>query len=141
MGLIYLLDTNIISEPTKQHPNQNVLQKLKQHNGRYAISSVTWHELNYGVDRMPVSQRKSLLQQYLHSLETSNLSILPYGKTAARWLATERHRLVSTGSTPAKEDSEIAAIAITNKLILARNTPDFELMNDVIIENWFLSEI
>ena len=141
MGLIYLLDTNIISEPTKKQPSQNVLQKLKQHNGQYAISSITWHELNYGVDRMPISKRKSLLQQYLYTLEKSNLSILPYDKTAARWLATERHRLISVGSTPAKEDSEIAAIAITNKLILAtRNTPDFELMNDVIIENWFLCE-
>lgn len=139
MGLVYLLDTNIISEPTKKHPNQNVLQKLKQHNRQYAISSISWHELNYGVDRMPIGKRKSLLQQYLHTLEKNKLSILPYDKAAARWLATERHRLISIGSTPAKEDSEIAAIAITNKLILAtRNTKDFESINDVILENWFL---
>ncbi len=139
MGLVYLLDTHIISEPTKKQPNQNVLQKLKQHNGQYAISSITWHELNYGVDRMPIGKRKSLLQQYLHTLEKNKLNILPYDKAAARWLATERHRLISVGSTPAKEDSEIAAIAITNKLILAtRNTTDFESINDVIIENWFL---
>jgi tRNA(fMet)-specific endonuclease VapC len=139
MGLVYLLDTNIISEPTKKQPNQNVLQKLKQHNGQYAISSITWHELNYGVDRMPIGKRKNLLQQYLHTLEKNKLNILPYDKAAARWLATERHRLISIGSTPAKEDSEIAAIAITNKLILAtRNTTDFESINDVIIENWFL---
>jgi tRNA(fMet)-specific endonuclease VapC len=137
--IVYLLDTNIISEPTKKQPNQNVLQKLKQHNGQYAISSITWHELNYGVDRMPIGKRKSLLQQYLHTLEKNELTILPYDKVAARWLAIERHRLISIGSTPAKEDSEIAAIAITNKLILAtRNTTDFESINDVIIENWFL---
>jgi tRNA(fMet)-specific endonuclease VapC len=139
MGLVYLLDTNIISEPTKKQPNQNVLQKLKQHNGQYAISSITWHELNYGVDRMPIGKRKNLLQQYLHTLEKNKLNILSYDKAAARWLAKERHRLISIGSTPAKEDSEIAAIAITNKLILAtRNTTDFESINDVIIENWFL---
>ena len=139
MGLVYLLDTNIISEPTKKQPNQNVLQKLKQHNGQYAISSITWHELHYGVDRMPTGKRKSLLQQYLHTLEKNKLNILPYDKAAARWLATERHRLISIGSTPAKEDSEIAAIAITNKLILAtRNSTDFEPINDVILENWFI---
>jgi len=136
---VYLLDTNIISEPSKQIPNENVLHKLKQHNGRYAISAITWHELNYGVDRMPASKRKSRLQQYLHVLEVSQLTILAYDKIAARWLATERNRLVSTGNTPAKEDSEIAAIAVTNKLILVtRNTTDFEPINELVIENWFI---
>ena len=139
MGLVYLLDTNIIFEPTKQTPNENVLHKLKQHNGRYAISAITWHELNYGVDRMPAGKRKSRLQQYLYALEVSHLAILAYDKIVARWLATERHRLVSTGNTPAKEDSEIAAIAVTNKLILVtRNTTDFEPINELIIENWFI---
>ncbi len=138
MGLIYLLDTNIISEPTKQTPNENVLKKLKQHNGQYAISAITWHELNYGVDRMPIGKRKSLLQQYLYALDTSKLTILSYDKIAARWLATERHRLVSIGNTPAKEDSEIAAIAVTNQLILVtRNTTDFEPIDELVIENWF----
>lgn len=139
MGLVYLLDTNLISEPTKQIPNENVLHKLKQHNGRYAISAITWHELNYGVDRMPAGKRKSRLQHYLHVLEVSKLAILPYDKRAARWLATERSRLVSIGNTPAKEDSEIAAIAVTNTLILVtRNTTDFEPINELIIENWFI---
>lgn len=139
MGIVYLLDTNIISEPTKQTPNDNVLEKLKQHNGQYAISAITWHELNYGVDKMPAGKRKSQLQQYLHVLEVSNLSILSYDKIAARWLASERNRLVLIGNTPAKEDSEIAAIAVTNKLILVtRNTTDFEPINTLIIENWFL---
>ncbi len=139
MGLVYLLDTNIISEPSKQTPNENVLHKLKQHNGRYAISAITWHELNYGVDRMPTGKRKSQLQHYLHVLEVSQLTILAYDKIAARWLATERNRLVSTGNTPSKEDSEIAAIAVTNKLILVtRNITDFESINELVIENWFI---
>ena len=140
MGLSYLLDTNIISEPTKQIPNPNVLQKLAQHNSQFAISSITWHKLNYGVDRMPEGKKKRLLQQYLHTLEKNQLPILPYDKTAARWLAQERHRLVASGNTLAKEDSEIAAIAVSNKLILVtRNTSDFELFNNLILENWFLA--
>jgi len=139
MGLIYLLDTNVLSEPTKQYPNKNILNKLKQHNGQYCISAITWHELNYGVDRMPMGKKKKLLQEYLHTLETSQLSILPYDKKAARWLAKERHRLTSTGNTPAKEDSEIAAIAVTNHLILVtRNTTDFDLFENLLVENWFI---
>lgn len=138
MGLTYLLDTNILSEPTKKEPNKKVMAKLKQYNGKYAISAITWHELNYGVDRLPEGKRKILLQQYLHTLERNNLAILSYDKLAARWLAKERHRLISTGNTPAKEDSEIASVATMNKLILVtRNTVDFELFDELIIENWF----
>ena len=140
MGLIYLLDTNVLSEPTKQYPNENLLNQLKRHNKQYCISAITWHELNYGVDRMPDGRKKKMLQQYLHILEIGNLPILPYDKNAARWLARERHRLISAGKTPAKEDSEIAAIAKTNNLILvSRNTTDFELFEGLIIENWFTS--
>jgi len=67
------------------------------------------------------------------------MPILSYDKSAARWLAKERHRLISTGNTPAKEDSEIASVAMVNKLILiTRNTVDFELFDGLIIENWFV---
>ncbi len=139
MGLNYLLDTNILSEPTKQIPNEKVLKKLKQYNGQYAISAITWHELNYGVDRLPEGRRKKRLQQYLYILESKGLPILSYDKIATRWLAKERCRLVSAGITPAKEDSEIAAVATTNKLILVtRNSKDFEVFDELIIENWFL---
>ena len=66
------------------------------------------------------------------------IAVLSYDKVAARWLAKERHRLVSSGNTPAKEDSEIAAVAKVNNLILVtRNTDDFILFDGLIIENWF----
>jgi predicted nucleic acid-binding protein len=46
----YLLDTNIIAEPTKPRPNQEVLDRLTQVAGDVAISSVTWHELWFGTE-------------------------------------------------------------------------------------------
>jgi tRNA(fMet)-specific endonuclease VapC len=39
----YLLDTNIIAEPTKPQPNQQVLDRIAQFEGEIAIFSVTWH--------------------------------------------------------------------------------------------------
>lgn len=138
MGLNYLLDTNILSEPTKKIPDVNVLAKLREHNGQFGIASTTWHELNYGVVKMPNGRRKKLLQAYLNTLEKNQLPVLPYDKKSAQWLATERHRLVVSGNTPAKEDSEIAAVAISHELILVtRNVTDFELFSGIIIENWF----
>jgi predicted nucleic acid-binding protein len=37
----YLLDTNIIAEPTKPQPNQQVLDRIAQFEGEVANSSVT----------------------------------------------------------------------------------------------------
>jgi tRNA(fMet)-specific endonuclease VapC len=39
----YLLDTDIIAEPTKPQPNQQVLDRIAQFEGEIAIFSVTWH--------------------------------------------------------------------------------------------------
>lgn len=41
----YLLDTNVIAEPTKPQPNQQVLNRFTQLAEEVAISSISWHEL------------------------------------------------------------------------------------------------
>jgi tRNA(fMet)-specific endonuclease VapC len=45
VSLRYLLDTNILSEPTKQVPNSNVLVKLQQHRSEIASASVVLHSI------------------------------------------------------------------------------------------------
>ena len=43
MGLMYLLDINILSEPVKPAPNEKVIAKLGQHAGEYVTTSTVWH--------------------------------------------------------------------------------------------------
>ncbi|XXG31415.1 MAG: hypothetical protein WJ306_02125 [Ferrovum myxofaciens] len=100
MGMKYLLDTNVLSEPTKPQPNLHVLDRLEQmHNGQYCTAVTVWHELNYGVARIADSRRKQDLITYLKSLEQSGLIILPYEKNAGLWLAQERGRLAKQSVT------------------------------------------
>lgn len=138
MGLTYLLDTNILSEPVKPYPNEHVLNKLSQHSGQYCTSVTVWHELHYGVERMTDSKRKKSLFAYLDTLEQGGLIVLPYEKMAGQWLAKERGRLSKRGITIPYADGEIAAIAHTNQLTLVtRNTVDFEIYRELKIQNWF----
>ena len=77
-------------------------------------------------------------QQYLFETILPVIPIIEYDRKAAKWHALERARLSSVGLTPAFADGQIAAIASTNKLILAtRNTKDFIHFGDLTIENWF----
>lgn len=134
----YLLDTNIIAEPTKVKPNPQVLDRLNQCAEEVAISSISWHELWFGIKRLPSSRKRQHLEDYLESLVSANLPILPYGADAGRWFAAERSRLIKIGLSPSYPDGQIAAIAKVNDLILVtRNTSDYANFEGLIVENWF----
>jgi tRNA(fMet)-specific endonuclease VapC len=139
MGRIsYLLDSNILSEPARLKPDDNVLEKLANHDGEYATASIVWHELVYGSELLAASRRKKQLQSYLAMLLVNGLRILPYDQTAADWYAKERARLKRQGKTCAYADGEIAAIAVSRNLTLVtRNTKDFDSFQDLSLQNWF----
>lgn len=141
MGLKYLLDANILSEPTKKQPNANVMHKLGIHAGEYGTAVTVWHEMHYGVERLEDSRRKASFVAYLEALGRSGLPVLPYEKNAGLWLAQERGRLARRGITIPFADGEIAAIACANQLTLVtRNVDDFSMYESLPIENWFAPE-
>lgn len=136
--IIYLLDSNILSEPARLKPDGTVLQRFFDNDGDYATSAIVWHELVYGCELLAMSKRKKQLQSYLAMLLANGLRVLPYDQTAADWYAKERARLQQQGKTCAYADGEIAAIAVTQNLILVtRNTQDFENFQNLILQNWF----
>ncbi|MBU7582822.1 MAG: type II toxin-antitoxin system VapC family toxin [Nostoc sp. TH1S01] len=139
MTLRFLLDTNILSEPARPIPNANVLQKLEIHKSEVAVSSIVIHELLYGCLRLPESKRRDSLWNYIYESVLS-LPVLDYDLKAAQWHAQERARLSQIGKTPAFVDGQIASIAYNNNLILVtNNVSDFEVFNNLTIENWFVN--
>lgn len=139
MSIKFLLDTNIISESIKLQPNDIFLECFRQNLEESAIASVTWHELLYGLYRLPESRRKQNLSDYLTEVIQARMIILPYCDAAAGWFAAERSRLTALGRMPSYPDGQIAAIAQVNHLILVtRNISDFADFEGLAIENWFV---
>lgn len=66
--IIYLLDSNILSEPARLKPDDNVLYQLANYDGNYATAAIVWHELVYGCELLAASKRKNQLQSYLDML-------------------------------------------------------------------------
>ncbi|MGD7037463.1 MULTISPECIES: type II toxin-antitoxin system VapC family toxin [Methylotuvimicrobium] len=133
-----MLDSNILSEPARLKPDDNVLQQLADHDGEYATAAIVWHELVYGCELLAASKRKKQLQSYLAMLSANGLMVLPYDQAAADWYAKERARLQRQGLTCAYADGEIAAIAVSQNLTLVtRNTKDFDNFQNLALENWF----
>ena len=127
----FLLDTNVISEPPRAHPSAKLLRRLEQHEGQIAIGAVTWHEIVYGLERMPAGRKKEGLRAYF-AVVRATLPILPYDVRAAAWHAQERARMKKT---PPFVDGQIAAIAATNDLTLVTADADFGPF-DVKVVNW-----
>jgi tRNA(fMet)-specific endonuclease VapC len=111
---------------------------LSSNEGKFAISSVVWHELYFGMFRLPESKKRNMLEKYLHETISPCLPILPYDENAAQLHGELRASLASKGLTPAFTDSMIASICLVNNLILVtRNVNDFKIFIDLKIENWF----
>ena len=137
----YLLDTNIISEPARPDPNAAVVDRIEELSREVALSAPVWHELIYGVERMPEGKRRTYLADYLTVVVRPSMPIIPYDRAAAHWHGTARAALEAQGRPQPFARGQIAAVAATRSLILVtRNTPDFEpyaRVGDLHIENWF----
>ncbi|MCQ2604677.1 MAG: type II toxin-antitoxin system VapC family toxin [Spirochaetia bacterium] len=140
--VIYLLDTNIVSELTKPRPNTKVIHKLTELQHLCAISSTTWNELLFGIKIMSAGKRKDFLFSKLVNDIQAAFHIIPYDDHASWIHADLRAKLRETGKIKSFQDTQIASIAIANQMVLVtRNSVDFQPIQEVssvfYLENWF----
>lgn len=132
----YLLDSNVLSEPLKARPDEGLVQSLHAHQDRLLLCSPVWHELVYGCLRLPDSQRRRRIEEYLDQV-VSRLPLIGYDREAALWHARERARLESVGRPAPLGDSLIASIAGAHNLILVTaNLQDFQHFEGLRLEDW-----
>lgn len=137
----YLLDSNVISEIIKPEPSFSVIKKLAEHSGDCAISVTTWHELIYGIEQLEESYRKTQLSNFIQNDVKQSFKIIPYTENTAKLHAEIRAKLKKEGILLPFADSQIAAIALENRMTLAtRNTKDFVQITEYFplkLENWW----
>ena len=137
----YLLDSNIVSEPSKPVPNEKVLVKLSANRKDCVISTVSFFEMLHGVLILPDGRRKQRLLTYLNEDVEPFYKFLSYDLNASKVQAEITAKLEAIGRPTPYADTQIASIAIANDLILVtRNVKDFAIIKDnfnLQIENWF----
>lgn len=142
MRLVYLLDTNVVSEPLKQNPDPTVLDRLRAHERLMCIAAVVWHELLYGMERLADGARKRRIAAYLFDVVAPGLPVLDYNASTAAIHATMRRDAEAAGSTLGFADGLIAATARANNCILVtRNTADFSAVGGLLHEDWFTPDV
>ncbi|ELS00216.1 type II toxin-antitoxin system VapC family toxin [Gloeocapsa sp. PCC 73106] len=137
MSLRFLLDSNVLSEPLRPQPNENVMNMLSHHENEIATATIVWHELLFGCYRLPDSKKRTKIEKYLEEVVKPKIPLLPYDAKAATWHSQERVRLVQLGKTPPFADAQIAAIAQVSGLILVTNNVlDYRNFHKLQVENW-----
>jgi toxin FitB len=120
-----LVDTNVISEFSRQSPDLNVLawrQSCQLTAPKLTISAITLDEVAFGISRRPSARLMNWLDSFTHLHE-----VLPISEAIARRAGEMRAQLDSVGVTRSQADMLIAATAQIHGLTLVtRNVSDFE---------------
>jgi predicted nucleic acid-binding protein len=120
--LLFLADTNVLSELIKSRPDAGV---VAWSNGvsRLALSVITIEEIQYGLARRPNAVVAAWYEQALLQIAEP----LPVTVAIARVAGTLRGQLAARGVARTQADMLIAATAQVHRLTLVtRNTRDFE---------------
>jgi predicted nucleic acid-binding protein len=123
----FLLDTNVLSEPTKKRPNPGVIEWLETlPDDLIYVSVISLGEIRRGIDRLASAKKKSTLERFLFdvNLRYSQNTLAVDTKVADRWgRLVDSLEKARSNLTPA--DALIAATALEHSLTIASRDADF----------------
>ncbi len=123
----YLFDTNILSELARPEPQQSVVDFVASVPIAW-LSTITLHELEYGIALIPKGARRDAIKQFIDGLVGAYSDyIIPIEQREAQEAALLRALLKQQGKVLHLADSLIAGTAKVHDLtVVTRNIKDFE---------------
>ena len=131
------MDTNVISELTRNVPHPGVVAFLEEQDELW-LPSVVIHELEYGIQLLPPGNRRDHLY-FIQRIIVSEYDdrILALDRDGAEWAAQFRAQFRRSGRVLDLGDAFIAGIAKANGLTIAtRNVADFQGVEVDVINPW-----
>ena len=124
--MTYLVDANVLSEPTRPSPDAKVVDWLSAHERTLCVDSVVLGELYLGVLSLPAGRRRTGLEQWFEALSRT-IVCLPWDAAVSRQWAKLVVALKRKGTPVPLLDGMIAASALEHGLTVAtRNMSDFK---------------
>ena len=124
--MIYLVDANLLSEPTKQAADGRVVTWLNANESNLIVDSIIVGELRIGILALPRGRKRARLEQWYETVVETIDCIVWDATISQRWAALVVE-LKRKGEIVPLLDGMIAATALQHDLIVAtRNTRDFE---------------
>ena len=135
-----LLDTNVLSELLRAQPAQGVLAWIAaQPAERLFVSAVTQAEMLLGARLLPAGKRRQQLEAALDAMFREDFAarVLPFDAGCAAPYAAVVAGRRSAGKPISQFDAQIAAIALSHRLVLVtRNLTDFQGCGLTLANPW-----
>jgi predicted nucleic acid-binding protein len=130
----YLVDANVLSEPTKPEPNARVVEWLRNNERHIVVDPIILGEVRFGILLLPHGKRRTRLERWFED-GVQRVICLPWeAETGMRWAKLLAALRASGRAMPVK-DSLIATAALVHDLIVVtRNRADFEKADVEIID-------
>jgi predicted nucleic acid-binding protein len=124
---MFLIDTNVLCEPTRQQADESVGRWLLSQPS-VKVSALSLMEIEYGLARLPQGQKRDRLTKWLEAvLASSAVEIVAVDAAVARSAGRLKVLAESRGRPRPLADLIIAACAqVTGSVVATRNTADFE---------------
>jgi len=124
--MTYLIDANVLSEPTKARPDSKVVAWLTAHEGDFVVDSIVLGELSFGILALPKGRKRVQLEEWFNAV-VSAIECLPWDAAVSLRWAGLLVELKRKGITLPVLDTMIAATALEHNLTVAtRNLRDFK---------------
>jgi predicted nucleic acid-binding protein len=122
----YLVDANVLSEPTRPAPVSKVVEWLAHHEREIVVDPIILGEVRFGILLLRKGKRRTNLERWFDA-GVHRLHCLPWeAETGLRW-AQLLAALRAGGRAMPVKDSLIAATALVHGLtVVTRNRADFE---------------
>ena len=122
----YLVDANVLSEPTKPEPNPVVVQWLRRNEREIVVDPVILGEIRFGILLLPRGKRRARREAWFDEGVKRVRSVPWDAASGLRWAELLAALRASGRAMPIK-DSLIASTALVHQLTVAtRNRSDFE---------------
>jgi toxin FitB len=133
----YLVDANVLSEPTKPTPDPRVVEWLRTHEPDIVVDPVILGELRFGILILPKGKKRTALERWFDAGAGRLHCLLWDADTGLKW-AELLARLRKNGKTMPIKDSLIAATAVVHGLAVAtRNRVDFSKAGVQVVDPFY----